>query len=110
MVKKISIRTVAARSFSLRLRGLMFRSAWPGEWSAVYFPDCSSVHTFFTNLKFDLVFLDANKITTRLVETTRSWRFYFGPPGTQDTLELPFGTIHQLDLKVGDEVSWDEIK
>ena len=104
--KRVPYRTVEARSFSLRLRGLMFRSAWPGEWSAVHFPRCRSVHTFFTNLRFDLVFLDRGARVTRCVEQTGLFRLYFGPSRTVDTLEMPEGAIRRMDLKVGDRLEW----
>jgi len=104
--KRVPYRTIEARSFGLRLRGLMFRNAWPGEWNAVYFPRCRSVHTFFTNLRFDLVFLDRGARVTGYVGQTGPFRLYFGPPGTVDALEMPEGAIRRMDLKVGDRLEW----
>ncbi len=94
-----------ADSFFPRLRGLMFRSQWPGNIDGIYFPRCSSVHTCFTWVDLDLVFLDADHRVTGLVEHPRSWRFYNGPKGTVATLECLGGTLRRLDWKVGDEIT-----
>jgi len=99
-----------AVSFRLRLRGLMFRKAWPEKWNGLYFPECSAIHTFFTWVEFELVFLDDSHRVTRLEAGPRPWRFYNGPQGTIDALELPMGTIQLLNLKVGDPMRWVVLK
>lgn len=88
----------------------MFRKAWPKKWNGLYFPECSAIHTFFTWVEFELVFLDVHHRVTRLEAGPRPWRFYKGPSGTIDTLELPMGTQQLLDLKVGDPMQWISLK
>lgn len=97
--------TVMATGFFTRLRGLMFRGAWPREWRGLYFPRCRSVHTFFTSCAFAIVFLDADGRVTRYVAKAKPWRVYTGPPDTQDVLEVPKGAVHSV---VGRHVYWKE--
>jgi uncharacterized membrane protein (UPF0127 family) len=84
----------------------MFRKDWPKKWNGLYFPNCSAIHTFFTWVEFELVFLDAHHCVTRMVARPRSWWFYQGPQGTVDTLELPPGTLRLMEMGLGDQVRW----
>jgi uncharacterized membrane protein (UPF0127 family) len=106
--KRIQGTIRVADCFPTRLRGLMFREHWPEHMTGYWFKDCSFVHTCFVSMDFDLIFLDSENRVTRHVECPRPWRFYVGPPGTVHTLEVFFGVIRQLDLKVGDRVVMDK--
>ena len=79
----------------------MVRSRWPDGVEGLFFPDCRSVHTFFTFLNPDLVFLDKNGKILRIVSSASAWRLYFGPSDCRDTLELPAGGAQRLGLRPG---------
>jgi len=94
-----SIRT--ADSFGPRLLGLMGKREWPAGLKGLFFPHCRSLHTWFTFLKPDLVFMDKNRKILKLVLSAGSWRFYFGPSDCRHCLELPEGVVRRQRLKVG---------
>ena len=90
--------------FFERLVGLMGRNRWPAAWNAYHFPDCGSVHTFFTFLSLDIVFLDKGGKILKIFPSTKSWRAYWGPRPTSHCLELPAGAVQKLKWKVGDRI------
>lgn len=93
---------VQADSFGLRLTGLMGRKDWPVGVRGIHFPHCTAVHTFFTFLRPDLLFLTKNNKILTIFPSAGPWRFFFGPSGSRDCLEIPRGTVRKLGLKKGD--------
>jgi uncharacterized membrane protein (UPF0127 family) len=95
------LRIRTARRFHERFLGLMGKRSWPGDYDALWFPYCVSVHTCFTFLKPDLLFLDRNyRILSRAIQA-KPFRLWFGPPGTRGCLELPTGTSQRQAWKAG---------
>ena len=95
-----------ATAFLDRLVGLMGRTRWPQDMGALHFPDCGSVHTFFTFLSLDIVFLDKGRKIIKIIPSTRSWRVYWGPRGTRHCLELPVGGAKRLGFKRGSRLKF----
>jgi len=95
-----------AESFRDRLIGLMGRLNWPPTHQGIYFPRCASVHTFFTFLRPDLLFLDKNNKILRVYLSAKPWLVFVGPTHTYGCLEIPQGASQQWGLKEGDVVDW----
>ncbi len=90
-----------ATSFWDRMMGLMGCVRWPRERPFLFFPECGSVHTFFTFLRPDIVFTDKNNKILRVVAGAGPWRFFWGPRGTRHCLEAPRGTARAHGWKSG---------
>jgi hypothetical protein len=97
---------LTAKSFKYRFVGLMGRTVWPGDFDGIYFPRCRSVHTFFTFLNPDLLFLDKNHKILRVHLSAKSWLVFVGPVNTYGCLEIPREASRRLGLKEGDVIDW----
>ncbi len=98
-----------ARRFHERLLGLMGRRNWPSSHRGIWFPQCRSVHTFFTFLKPDLLFMDRNLNILEIFPSAGVWRVFVGPKGTTHCLEMPSGYVQSNQLKVGDQIHFKTI-
>jgi len=108
--KKIIPKVLYAEKYLARLGGMMGRRKWPRSYfTGLYFPKCKSVHTFFTFLKLDIVFLDKNNKILKIFSSASPWRFFLGPAGSRHCLELPGGYSNRIRLKNGDEVQCEKI-
>jgi len=90
-----------AENFFMRFWGVMGKTKWPKGWGGICFPRCCSLHTFFTYLSPDIVFLDKDRKILKIIPLTGSWRIIWGPAGCRHSLELPGGTAKKLNLKKG---------
>ena len=79
----------------------MVRSRWPKGWAAILFPDCRSVHTAFTFLRPDIVFMDKTNKILRVEAQAAPWKAYWGPTGTRHCLEVPRGSARSRGWKPG---------
>lgn len=79
----------------------MGRSRWPKGWAAILFPDCRSVHTAFTFLRPDIVFMDKTNKILRVEAQAAPWKAHWGPTGTRHCLEVPRGTARSRGWKPG---------
>jgi uncharacterized membrane protein (UPF0127 family) len=95
-----------ASGFSLRLTGLMGRGKWTLGWDGIYFPKCRYLHTFFTFLKPDILFLDANDRILGIIPSAKAWRFYGGPQGTRACVEVPTRTVAKKCWRQGMILRW----
>jgi uncharacterized membrane protein (UPF0127 family) len=93
-----------AENFFDRLMGLMGKGRWPSGHRGIFFPHCRSVHTFFTFLKPDLIFLDSEYKILKIFPEAGAWRVFAGSRGSAHCLELPAGSIRSHRLKEGDMV------
>lgn len=91
-----------ADSFWPRLKGLLGTAALP-EGQGLLLRPCNSVHTFGMQYALDVVFLDSSWGIRKIVPDLASWR---GACcwGAAAVLELPAGTAHRQDLKVGQQL------
>lgn len=101
MTSEAFLQVRVAKTFFVRLIGLMGRTKWPSGHQGLYFPSCRSVHTFFTFLRPDLLFLDKNNKILRVVPSAKPWLIFFGPVHTYGCLELPQGASQQWGLREG---------
>jgi len=107
----ISEKCVVADRFWVRLRGLIGKhSMSPSE--GLWFPRCSSVHTWWMSMPIDVVFLRRSaKRSANVWEVTsvrsevRPWRLLpLGDLKASETLELAAGAAKESGLSPGDEV------
>jgi len=103
---KSETKILTAKRFKHRLIGLMGRTVWPTGFDGIYFPRCRSVHTFFTFLRPDLLFLDKNHKILRIHFSAKSWLVFVGPMHTYGCLEIPRRASRYLGLKEGDVIDW----
>jgi uncharacterized protein len=101
---KPTLRIKPALSFGLRLRGLMLKTQWPRDYDGLWFPQCASVHTFFTFLKPDLIFLDKSYRVAAVHTEASAWRLCFGPKGTFGCLEIRGGEVLKRGWSVGTDL------
>jgi uncharacterized membrane protein (UPF0127 family) len=90
-----------ARDFFARFWGLMGRFSWTAKHNGIYFPNCRAVHTFYTFLRPDLVFVDKKGKILKIIASAKPWRVFVGPAKSRDCLELPCRKALELGLKEG---------
>jgi uncharacterized protein len=89
-----------ADTFSTRLKGLMFRKK-PLENEGLWISPCNSIHMCFMHFPIDAVFIDKQNNIVHLVENLQPWRMVMPVKGAHSVIELPAGTIQNLNLKNG---------
>lgn len=98
-------------SFWSRLRGLMFRLSFEdGEALLFEFPEPRKfrVHTFFVFFPIDLAYLNGNLEVLETEGELSPWRVYSPDSKARFLIELPKGTISELEVEVGDELEFRE--
>lgn len=101
--QEILAEIVEARSFSERLRGLMFRSSWPAE-RTLWIHRCNSIHTFFVRFDIDAVFVDRNLIIKKIYHRLPPRRVTFPIFSAKSVFEFSAGEVEKLELCEGDEL------
>lgn len=66
------------------------------------------VHTVGMGYALDLIFLNSTGRVQKLAYGVKPFRFA-GAWGARSTLELPAETLAFLKLKVGDQLTWQEV-
>jgi uncharacterized membrane protein (UPF0127 family) len=94
----IARRLHIASSFRHRLRGLLGTRHLPPQEGLMLSPG-GSVHTFGMRYSIDVAFLDRQLKILRLAPQVSPWRFCRAPARTRHVLELPAGTVQQLQLQ-----------
>jgi uncharacterized protein len=107
--KTIPPRLHCAKTFFDRLTGIMGKKRWPFRWNGVFFPECRSVHTFFTYLEPDILFLDKRCKILRIFQSAKPWRIWMGPSGSWGCVECPAGTAKRMKWRKGIRFQWKEI-
>ncbi len=93
-----------ARSFWLRLRGLLGRPALAtGE--GILIAPCNAIHTLFMGFTIDVVFVGADHRVMALFEGVPPWR-YRQCLKARYVVELAAGEIDRLGLEEGDKCQW----
>ena len=87
-----------------RLRGLLGRAPL-GPNSGLLIDPCHSIHTCFMRYAIDVVYLDRDWSVTRIVPAVPPWRFSYAGRACM-TLELASGRAAELELGVGQVLSW----
>jgi uncharacterized membrane protein (UPF0127 family) len=76
-----------------RRRGLLGRSEF-ADGSALIIAPCSAIHTFFMQMKIDVVFASRSGRVLKTYSTLRAWRAAFAV-GAFAVIELPADTVEQ---------------
>ena len=107
----IADKCFVADRFFVRLRGLIGRSSL-SRTEGMWFPRCSSVHTWWMSMPIDVVFLRRSRSgrpnaweVTSVHPSVRPWRLLpVGDWNSSDVLELAAGAAEEESLLPGDEV------
>jgi uncharacterized membrane protein (UPF0127 family) len=92
-----------ADGFFRRVTGLLSRSSLrPGE--ALFFPSCSSIHTWGMRFAIDAIFVDRRWRVVSLRSGVRPWRVVWPIRGAWGVVEVAAGTLGRIGLKVGDQL------
>lgn len=95
-----------ADSFIERARGLLGRPC-PAAGEGMLFPACRSIHTIGMHYPIDLVFLDRRGCVVDLRSTLKPFGLALCRKATA-ALELACGEIERLDLRLGDQLLWQQ--
>ena len=100
----VRIKAKIANDFYSRLKGLLGTDEFPND-GALFFPNVSSIHTFFMKYSIDVIFLDVNRKVIRLKENVKPYRIVFGGLKADSVLEMPCGSIKKMNINLGDLLS-----
>lgn len=87
------------------LRGLLGR--YFTTFDAMVLMRCRAVHTCFMSKKIDLIFLDAEHVIVFIKSDVLPWTFCVRHCKSVTVIELPEGSLKNLEIKVGDVLSLD---
>lgn len=91
------------RTFFGRGLGLMFRRRLPaGE--AMWIDPCDGIHMFWMRFAIDALFLDREERVVRVVRGLRPWRVVPYVRRARSVVELPAGTLDDVELAKGHRV------
>ena len=82
MIKNITKNTIIAQneliavSFIERGFGLIVKKFIPQKMDAIIFYNCSALHSFFMNYKFDIFFVDKSKKVITLYKDAAPWHIF----------------------------------
>ena len=85
-----------------RLRGMIGRRFIRGEFDAMVFERCSSIHSCWMSIPIDAVFLDGENRIAAIRRNLAPWRIAFGGNGARCVIELPAGTAALSGSEIGD--------
>lgn len=80
--------------------GLMGRKEIAVE-GGLYIPHCNAIHTAFVRFPIDVIFLDEEMTVVRLISALPPWRVVGFVRGAKSVVELPAGTLRQMQIAVG---------
>ena len=86
-----------------RMRGLLGRRGLH-QGQGMRFEPGGAIHTMFMRFAIDVIFLDRDDRVLKVVHSLRPWRFA-GAGGTRAVVELPAGTLAELEIHEGDIVA-----
>lgn len=90
-----------ATSFKSRLIGLIGTKSLPKE-TAVYFPNCNWIHTFFMSMPIDVIYLDKAMRVTKIHTQLSPWRLPAPVLRARVVIESAAGVLKQELIEVGD--------
>ncbi|MCF7907415.1 MAG: DUF192 domain-containing protein [Candidatus Omnitrophica bacterium] len=98
----ISGKARIAKSFGLRLKGLMFKKEID-EKEALIFHNAPAIHTCFMRFAIDIVFLDKSNKVIRICEAVKPWKMVTCSKAAI-TIELPANRAKRRSLALGDQL------
>ena len=69
---------------------------------------CNSIHMFFMQISLDIVYLDKWHRVCKLVSEIKPWQVS-ASISAHSVLELAAGKVSEFDLKVGDQLVWQDL-
>lgn len=101
--REISNNLAVANSLLKRMMGLIGKTEMKaGE--ALLIKPCMSIHTFFMRFPIDVVFLNKKNYVIALIKNLQPNRITHLYLSAASVLELPAGTLKEIDTRVGDEI------
>ena len=85
-----------------RLRGMIGRRFVPGEFDAMVFERCSSIHSCWMSIPIDAVFVDGGNRIAAIRCDLAPWRIAFGGAAARTVIELPAGAAALAECEIGD--------
>lgn len=104
---KIPFKIQIADSYFSRLKGLMFRKE-PILNEGLLIVPCNAVHMFFMKFPIDVVLLNEQNQVVEIFHSLKPWRMTKPVKSAHSTLELPAGSIKQLEIKHGSILQWSK--
>lgn len=99
----VAERATIAQTWPARLVGLLGCDTLP-EGEALFFPSCSSIHTWGMRFAIDAIFVDRRWRVVSLRAGVRPWRVVWPVWGAWGVVEVAAGTLGRIGLKVGDQL------
>lgn len=100
--RRLRLLVHVCESFGERARGLLLRARLSADTAYLLRP-CARIHTFGMTYAIDVLFCDAESCIVDLVEGLLPWRVA-GHDAAYSVWELPGGSIHALQLRIGDRI------
>ncbi len=106
MIRNLSKRTVVARRpvvatrFFQRGFGMIGRQF--GDFDAMVFHDCASIHTMFMSMKIDVIFLDRDNRVCEIRRELDAWKPFVSARTAVTVIELPCGAVEGSCTEKGD--------
>ena len=93
---------IEAKSFIVRLKGLMFQNSFKGFDGMMIVP-CNSIHTFFMRMSIHAIFLDKLNRVVKIYNNLKPWRITPIFLKAEKVLEIS-AEKEILELKEGDQL------
>lgn len=103
----IADRIETAANFKSQLKGLIGRRKFENG-SAMIFPGCKQVHTFFMQFPIDILFVNKDRKIIKVVENLLPWKISAYVKDSIDVIELPYHTIFDCRIINGDELVYEK--
>jgi uncharacterized membrane protein (UPF0127 family) len=103
---ELARRVEKADSFWKRLRGLGGRREFPPG-QALWIIPCRGVHTRGMRFPIDVLFLDSARRVLAMEKNLAPGRFPAVRWRARTVLELPAGTLHGSDTRIGDHIQFE---
>ena len=101
--KELSNNVAEADSLFKRMKGLIGKTEMKaGE--ALLIKPCMSIHTFGMRFPIDVIFLNKKNEVITIIKNLKPNRITRVYPKAVSVLELPAGTLKEIDTRVGDEI------
>ncbi|MHB1457902.1 MAG: DUF192 domain-containing protein [Armatimonadota bacterium] len=102
----IADRIERAGSLMSQLKGLIGRRKFENG-SAMIFPGCKQIHTFFMQFPIDILFVDKNRKVIKIIEKFQPGKISAYIGDSADVIELPSHTIYDCRITIGDELVYE---
>lgn len=95
-----------AGSLSSQLKGLIGRRKFENG-SAMIFPGCKQVHTFFMQFPIDILFINKDRKVIKIIENLDPGKITGYVKDSSDIIELPSHTVFDCRIVIGDELVYE---